>query len=267
MSQSQDGTRTLALVGWDEQRFERGEYGPDDRAGVDAAFDRGSMSVDVCPVRYECRDGHETFQGITRDLDRTREPVAMLPDVPRTTAFLTRAEYRPYTAVETAVVCVARDADDALATAVWLANGSETDRDLQQNVRLHRGGGVGPSIAAVSDDDVLGALFADEPDRCILTGRPTTSHLLEVPYRYFPILDGSKRTERGVPRVPSTVGSLVGVVSHTAWKDHGLEPVDVRAPLDRVEAGTWVLEDDVVRVLEGADASNFTLERLGESRT
>lgn len=267
MSRSQDEIGTLAIDRWKERRYERGQYGPDDRTGVDAVFERGSMTLAVRPVFYQCLDGHEEIRGLTTDLDRTREPVAMLPDVAPRTAFGTCAEYRPYSSEESAVVCVANDADDALAAAVWLATGSDDDRDLQQHVHLHRGERVGLSLAAMSDDDVLETLFADEPDRCVLSGRPTSGHRVELPYRYFPALDGSKRTPRGVPRVPCTVGSLIGVVSHTAWVDNDLDAVDFGAPLERVDSGTWALDDEVLRAVDGAKAAEFALERLGENRT
>lgn len=258
-----DRDGTLALEGWDERRYDRGTYGPDDRAGVEAVFERGSMTLAVRPVRYECRDGHEEVRSLTTDLDRSRDLVTVLPDVPRRTAFATHAEYRPYSASKSAVVCVAHDADDALAAAAWLATGASDDRDLQRNVRLHRGERLGPSQAAVSDDDVLAALFAAEPDRCVLTGRPTTSHRIELPYRYFPALDGSKRTPRGVPRVPSTVHSLVGAVSHTAWEDYDLDTVEFGAPLERVDGGAWTLDSGVLRTVGDANAADFALERLG----
>lgn len=261
---SGDSIGTLALDGWDEQHYERGTYGPDDRTGVEAVFERDSMTLAVRPVRYACRDGHEEIRGLTTDQEYSRDLVTALPAVRRRTAFATHAEYRPYSAAKSAVACVAHDADDALAAAAWLADGTTDDRDLHQHVRLHRGEQLTRSQAAVSDDDVLAALFADEPDRCVLTGRPTTSHRIELPYRYFAALDGSKRTPQGVVRVPSTVRSLVGAVSHTAWEDNDLDAVAFGTPLERVEAGTWALNDDVLRAVDGANAADFALERLGE---
>lgn len=263
MSEIPEEGGTLPLDQWEEHSYERGQYGPDDRAGVDAVFEHGSMTLAVRPVRYECREGEEEIRGLTTDLDRSRQPVAMLPDVAPLTAFATVAEFRPYSTRESDVVCVARDADDALAAALWLAAGSTDDRDLQQHVRLHRGEGLARSIASVSDDDVVETLFADEPDRCILSGRPTSGHRVELPYRYVPELDGCKRTPRGVPRIPSTIGSLVGVVSHTEWEAHDLEAVEFDAALERLDPGTWTLNEDVLRAVGGANAANFAFERLG----
>lgn len=267
MSDIHGESGTLALEEWNEHSYERGQYGPDERAGVDATFERGSMTLAVRPVRYECREGEEEIRGLTTDLDRSREPVAMLPDVAPLTAFATVAEFRPYSTRESDVVCVARDADDALAGALWLAAGSTDDRDLQQHVRLHRGEGLARSVAPVSDDDVVETVFADEPDRCILSGRPTSGHRIELPYRYVPTLEGCRRTPRGVPRIPSTIGSLIGVVSHTEWEANDLDAVEFDAALERLDPGTWTLDEDVLRAVGGANAANFAFERLGADQS
>lgn len=267
MAESGEEWSTLSLEGWDRRRYEHGTYGPDGRDGVDAAFERETMSLAVRPVRYECTEGRETLRGLTTDMERTRDLVGMLPDVDVLTAFATIADYRPYSTDESAVLCVARDADDALAAAVWVAHDVTGDRDLQRNVGLHRGDRVGRSLAPVSDDDVLATLFADEPDRCVLSGRPTTSHHIRLPYRYFPVLSGTRRTPDGVPRFPSTVDSLVGAVSHTAWENEGLDEVAFDTPLERVDDSTWALDEAVLDAVADANAADFALDRLGSDST
>jgi len=247
---------------WTETAFDWGTYGPDEYDGLAATFEHESMTVSVVPVRYECSDGRERLRALDGDLERTRrEQTAYLVDVPRRTAFATHVECRPYSSTESAVPFVAADAGDALAVAVWLTRDADTDRDLWQAVRAHRGE---RPAATVSDDDALAALFAADPTNCLFTGQPTTSHRLRLPYRYVPALENGPRTSRGVVRFPSTVDSVVGAVSHTAWEEHGLADASTDTSVTRSGAGEYELHDEVLSAVADADASALSLRRLGE---
>lgn len=257
---------TLAVPdGWTETSYETGTYGPDDRDGIEATLDREDASLEVLPVSYRRSEGSETVESLTGEYRATRDDPAGEGRVPETTAFATVARFAPYERERTAIVTVAADADDALAVAAWLAAGSGDAADLQRNVRLHAGN-LPPSRKepALPDDDVLATLFAAEPERCVLTGKETRSHRIRVPYRYVPLLDGARETARGVPRFPSTVRGLVGVVSHAAWEDQGLDGVAFDEPLERVEPGRYRLDPDVAGALDAAEAERFALARLGD---
>lgn len=247
--------------GWTETTFDRGAYGPDDRDGLVAAFERDAMRASVVPVRYECADGEERLRGLTTDLERSRrERTTFLPDVRPRTAFATQLEYQPYASAESSVVCVAADAGDALAVATWLTDAT-THRDLQRAVQAHRGD---PAAAGtgISDDDALAALFADEPTRCPFTGSPTSSHEIDLPYRYYPALENARRTPSGRPRFPGTVATLAAAVSHTAWTEHDLGALEFGAPVERAEPGVYELDGAVASAMADADAGAFTLRQL-----
>lgn len=250
---------------WQEANFERGRYGPDDLPGLEARFEQESMTVMVASVRYRCDGGRERIRGLTTDFDRSRrEQTAVLPDVSHRTAFAVRAAYQPYATTETAVVAVAADADDALAIALWIANFATTDRSLQRTVHTHQGQQPAAAGGQVSDDDALGVAFADEPDRCLFTGRPTSSHQLRVPYRYLAVLDERPTSGNGRLRFPSTVETLVASVSHTAWEDRRLGTVDLQQPMAREGPGEYALDPGAIDALQGGDASACVLRRLGD---
>lgn len=266
MTDAESTTRLAPGEAWTESQHERGTYGPDDRDGRTVAFERGTMEVAVLPVRYAREEGRETVTALTRDLDfERRSPASFVSAVPRTTAFATYVGCEPVGSVRQDVVCVADDADDALAVACWLAGAADDDRSLAQHVRVHRGEqGLADPQAGVSDDDALVALFAADPDRCVVTGSPTSSHGVDLPYRYAPLLADLPHTKRGVPRFPDTVRTLAGSVSHRAWEERGFDDVDVSAPLERVDAGEYRLDEGVAAVVEDLDASRFALRRLGD---
>lgn len=253
---------TLALPDeFEETRFERGRFGPDDREGFVATVERATTTLSVLPVRYERTDGSETVTALDGDFEFERA-FAAGGDVARTTAFALRVRVRPFEKRHESLACIAADAGDALAAAVWLARASDDDAAMARHLRLHAG--TQPSSRArpvLSDDDVLTALFADEPTRCVLTGKQTRSHEIRVPYRYAPLLDGIRYTDAGVVRFPTIVSGLAGAVSHAAWTDRDLDDVDFGAPLERDAPGRYSLDADAAAVLSDALAERFALRR------
>lgn len=248
--------------GWAETSFERDAYGPDDRDGFVAAVDRADATIEVIPVRYRRMEGTEVVTAITEEWEAGRNDPSVPPrDVEPVTAFATRLTYTPFDTERQEVVCVAIDAGDALAVAVWLADASADARELRRHVNNHAASGS-PTGASLSDDDVLAATFADEPARCVFTARETRSHRVELPFRYVPLLSGARRTQPGVPRFPSTVRVLEGVVSHAAWEEHGLADVAFGAPIERTGPGEYRLTADVADAVAGTDAEAYALRRF-----
>lgn len=262
---SEDAYLTLP-EGWAEARFERESFGSDAVTGLRVTVEREDATMDVIPVRYRRAGGEETVRALGDDWRASRaDPSVPFSDVAPTTAFATRLTYAPHERVRDEAICVAADAEDALAVAVWLAAASEDADDLRRHVDLHSGSGSpSPNRPVLSDDEVLAAAFADEPNRCVRTGKETRSHLVALPYRYAPLLSGIRRTRGGVVRFPPTVERLVGAVSHTAWEERDLANVDFEASVERVEPGRYRLAPDVVDAVAGADAEAFALRRLGE---
>lgn len=259
----------LALpAGWTETRYETSGYGPDDAPGFDAAFEHegGSMEAAVRPGRFRRREGRERFEALDADVEitSTDPAVADRPDLPSTTVFAATVAFRPGSRTRQAALCFAADASDALAAVIWLLEASETDWELNRNVALHAGEPVSGVRGVVPDEDALAAALATTPERCVFTGRPTRSHTLSLPLRYAPALSGYPTTDRGVPRIPPTVGTLRGAVSHAAWEDHDLAALDTGVPLEREAAGVYRLDEDVLGVVAGLDATRFALRPLGE---
>lgn len=255
---------TLSLPeGWEEARFDRDTFGPDDRDGLLASLTRESATIEVLPVRYHREDGVETVTALTDDWEGgRRDPTVPIPDVDPVTASATRLTYTPFDSVREEVVCVAADPGDALAVGLWLAGASADARELRRHVNNHAGSGA-PTGVPLSDDDVLTAAFAEEAERCVFTAKETRSHSVRLPYRYAPLLSAARRTGPGVPRFPSTVGHLTGVVSHAAWDEHALHEVDFDAPLERDGPGEYRLDSAVVDAVAGTDAESYALNRLG----
>jgi hypothetical protein len=264
---SQAGGRLSLADGWREAAFDRGAYGPDDRAGLTATLEHETedVSLRVVPVRYACTDGRERLDSLTDDLSMEwREAASFTADVTERTAFATVVETRYLRPEHWSVATVARDAGDALAVAVWLADGAETPHDLTARVRFHRGE-QSTSEVVVADDDALSAAFAEEASQCLATGKPTRSHEVTLPYRYLAAAADPPRTDRGVIRFPSRVDSLAGVVSHSAWSDADLDDVDFWSPIERVEAGTYELDPTVAGLVADGDPTRLVLRHLGEA--
>lgn len=262
-SDGRDG-RLAVPDDWTEVEYERGTYGPDDRPGVAAAFERGSARVAVAPVRFERTAGEERFEALAADwTTERRQPTAITDDVAACTAFAVRLAFEPFATRQTALPVVARDAGDALAVAVWLSNAADDDRALGRALKVHWGN-TGATGASVSDDDALGAYFAPEPAACAVTGKPTRSHVVDVPYRYVAALPDPPRTGGGVLRFPSTIATLVAAVSHDAWATLGLEDVGFDAPPERDEAGVYRLPAEAVAAAAEMDGERLVCRRLGE---
>jgi len=255
---------TLSLPGvWEETGFERGQYGPDDAEGLTVTFEGPDATIEVLPVRYRRADGLETVSALDGDWEGGRsDPAVSLPDVGPLTAFATRLRFTPFDVERDSAVCVAADAGDALAVGLWLGTAAADAGELRRHVNNHAGSGA-PSGVAVADDEVLAAVFADEPTRCVFSAKETRSHRIELPYRYAPLLSAARRTDPGVPRFPSTVGRLEGMVSHAAWEEHDLGDVAFDAQIERTGPGEYHLPEPVAEAVAGTDAESYALRRLG----
>ncbi|MFB6254392.1 MAG: hypothetical protein ABEI06_07275 [Halobacteriaceae archaeon] len=265
MSES-NAVETLAIpASWEETTFTRDSFGPDDRAGIIAIFTAGTRSIAIEPVRYSYADGQERVTGLNRDIDISRpDPLSEDYTVPRQTAFAVIVSYQPFSRSEENIVCISHDPDDALAISIWLADIGKNDRKLQRAIKRHAGVPVSTSQVMVSDDDALSTLFTNNPTQCVITGKPTQSHSIEIPYRYYKYFDGMITTEVGMPRFPTTVHSIRGQISHNAWVDGDFDAIDFNAQLDRKTAGEYRFPQNTINVAEDMKAQYFTLRTLDD---
>jgi|GEM_PF-6121186 len=234
--------------GWRETRY--------DAERVAFVHEGGSPTLDVVAGEFEREDGAERFVADTDtgpfESERTR--LDERPDIPSSEFVGVLAGVGG----ERSLFAVAADRDDALAAAVWLATVADSDRAMRRATGLHEGARVSGFRAVVPDDDAVVASLAEEPERCVFTGKRTRSHELTLPYRYLPGLDNYPRTPLGTPRVPVVVTPLVGAVSHTAWEDRELGSIDFDVPLERVESGVYRYDSAVSDAITGADFERFT---------
>jgi hypothetical protein len=261
--------QTLRLPdGWAEAEFERGRYGREDVEGFTVTFEAasGDASLDVLPVRYERTAGTTHLRGLTSDLDHrgSGSDVHGPSNVDQRTAFCLRATFTPFSSTTQMAYTVTRSADDALAVACWLADGCDNARELQRQVEVHGGFGVGTTSAAeLSDDELLDARTADAPDRCLYTGSKTSSHAVTLPLRYAVAIDDYPLTGAGVPRVPTTFDRFEAAVSHDAFTDRSL-PESFDEGFDREAPGVYTLAEDHASALVDGTVGYLCLRRLGE---
>ncbi|MFB6119708.1 MAG: hypothetical protein ABEJ68_01165 [Halobacteriaceae archaeon] len=260
-------TRYTLSAGWREAAFERDSYGPSNTPGLAATFDHESLddTVRVLPVRYGCTDGEESLTALTTDFAvEWRDPAAYTPDVPEQTVFAVVADCERLTPDFRRIATLTRDADDALAIATWLMDGADGGRDVARRVISHRGEQFAVTTdPALADDDVLATRLDDAPERCLLTGKPTRSHVVDVPYRYAATLPDVPTSARSVVRFPSRLDTLHAAFSHAAWTDRDLHDGAFDAPLERVSPGTYELGAAASVVADGA-FERFALGRLGD---
>lgn len=249
---------------WTERTFERGAYGPANRAGIVARFAAasGDAVLELTPVRYERRDGRDRFSSHVDEFDHEAGTLAIRgpTEIPRRTAFAVRARFSPLARDREVVFAAPWDAEDALAVALTLARNCPDGRALRDAVQAH--GGAGGGVPSLSDEEVLDATLADEADRCLFDGVPTSSHGLRLPLRYAVRTADYPHTDVGVPRIPTLFARFEAVVSHAAWTDHSLSAPDLAAPIERRGPGAYSLPDGDA-VADGT-AAHLTLLRHGD---
>lgn len=263
--------RTIGAVGedgllalpdpWTETAFERGEYAlaGEQREGLAATFDGPEgTSTGVVPVAFE-----HTTRGRLRverlDGEAMVDRTAVPPETPvdRRVAFATELAYERAGSQRQVAYTVAEDAGDALAAACWLATAVGRGYSPDRAVRRHRG------TDGTSDDDRVAATLRGAADRCLVSGRPTSSHPVALPLRYGPLLSGYPTAFREVPAVPSRVGGLRAVVSHSAWEDLDLDESAFEAPVERAASGEYRLSPAVAAAVRGAPAERVGYRELG----
>lgn len=255
---------------WTEQSYRTDTFGPDDRAGIEATLERDfeddpPVTIEVLPVRYRRTDGEERIDWLTQDLEFSRQDFFRSGDVAPTTAFAVTATYTPVSRQEQDLVCVAADADDALAIAVWLANHTDSGRDMREHLRIHVGNHPNPKTQDLNaGDEILEARLPAMVENCLVSGTPTSSHQVRIPYRYYPYIPDAPHTSHGVPRFPSTVDSLSAVIAHRVWTDHDLSEELFTAPLDRRNPGEYALSETLCELLGEAAIDRVALNRLGD---
>ena len=251
--------------GWTERAFERGEYRGEPGLHATLTTDEEDATLSVLPVRYERVDGRDRIDGLDSDFEHRSGTVGPHgpTDVSPRTAHVLRAQFATTARDRDVVYAVTASPDDAFAVACHLARAADDGETVADRVVDHGGSGVGPTGAtALSDDEVADATFADRPERCLFTGKPTSSHGLSVPLRYAVGAGGYPHTDAGVPRVPTLVARFDALVSHGAWTDQSLASFDPTAPVERDGPGEYTLPD--ADALADGDAERLALVRHGE---
>lgn len=248
---------------WTETAFERGEYAVagERREGLAATLEGEDATTAVVPVAFEhTARGKLLVERLGGDTIVEGSTVPPETVVSRRPAFATELTYERGGAERSTAYTVTEDADDALAAACWLAVAVARGRSPDRAARRHRG------TDGTSDDVRVTGKLRGTADRCLVSGRPTSSHPVELPFRYAPLLAGYPATFRDVPAVPSRVGGLRAVLSHSAWTEHDLEERAFESPLEREGAGQYRLSPSVAAAVRGAPAERVGYRELGAQR-
>lgn len=265
-----DHTKLTLGKEWTEERFETGEWGPSNKPGIDAMFEcehHGEVtSIQVAPVRYERQGRKETLHGFSRGYraETQSDEIGQAPDVNVMTAFRVHLAYSPIGGQEFTNYTIAADAGDALAVACWLSQYATDGITFEELVHTHNGTDPSDHREHQPDDnDRVERAFAEQPERCLLTEKRTQSHVVDIPYRYGPLLKGFPTTYQGVPCVPSDISSIVGVISHSAWQEHDVADNLFTAPVQRTAEGEYTLDEEVIELLREKQADAVAVRRLG----
>jgi|GEM_PF-514841 hypothetical protein len=246
---------------WEETMFERGEFGPENAAGIEAKFKTGAHSIHLMPVVFERAGREERIEGATADSGMTKfgSEIEEKPDFGPETVFAVQLDYSTFTSQEMEFYAVCRNSGDALAVACWLMN-VETTAELEEVVKIHNGTMMDSYID--SDEEALEDLRAQEATNCLLTGSPTQSREVMVPFMYAALFEGYPASHLDMPAVPHAVDGFEAVVSHTAWKNHDLSEGAFEGTVEREAAGRYVLPAGVVELVDGAPAERVRVKVL-----
>ena len=112
-----------------------------------------------------------------------------------------------------------------------------------------------------TDEERVEDVLVENRNRCFYSGKTTWSHLLRLPFRYAPLLEGCPENIEGRPAVPSRVGRLQVVVSHTEWQNRPLSEGALTEPMQRAAGGVYQLPDEVVERADGFPAATTEFTR------
>jgi hypothetical protein len=257
---------TLSLPdAWTETGFERGTYGPDDAAGLDARFEHGGGDAHLAvePVCYRRSEGDEVARGLTSSFEHESFNPDAPGSVPERTVFAVQFGFRTVGRPTEGAFCLCTDADDALAVAVSLAALTDGPKDLRDHVRHHGGEGRGTRVVPSDREVLAGSLAAlgpdPDPERCPFAGVPTGSHRLSIPVRYAVAVEGYPRTDAGMVRLADRCRAFRAAVSHREWTDRDLGAVDFEADLEREGPGEFRLDGPAAAALSGVDPARLAL--------
>lgn len=251
--------------GWTERTFDRGEYGGDLGLVARLASDAGEATLSVLPVAYERRGFRDHIDGLSDDFEHHSGTVAVHGprDVRSRTAHVLDVQFAPNKREREVVYAVTASPDDALAIACYLARAADDAAAMRDRVEDHGGSGVGPTgSTALSDDELADETFGDDPDRCLFTGKRTSSHRLRIPFRYAVATDRFPHTDVGVPRAPTLLAGFDAVVSHDAWTAQSLGSVEPTTRIRRSGPGAYELPDG--DAFSEGSADRLVLVRHGE---
>lgn len=248
---------------WTETDYKTGEYGPENTQGIEANFQASSndANIEILPVKYQCDQHQQRVHGLTKDVSAvsTSEEIANLPTTDPITTFAVCLQYRPVASPEVECYTYTASAGDALAVTCWISQFESDPMLIEDLINAHEG-----VHEHLSDDKArLNNAFGDTASRCLFEGKVTQSHEVEIPFRYGPVLEAFPETHLGVPCVPKAIDCLVGVVSHSAWEEHGLTENAFKSPVERIGPGEYELDQRVSEQLQDVSVSELTPRYLG----
>ncbi|MDS0243174.1 MULTISPECIES: hypothetical protein [unclassified Haloferax] len=257
--------------GWTEKSFERGTYGSEDTPGVEAQFTAAeNTELRIDPVEYDVVGRRRRIQGLEADFesrvhsdDVATEARKSGGQIYEPCLFAVRAYYAPISSPEVSTYTLTTDADDALAAVCWLSHATDP-MSLGQAIEraLQAQAGEDPDHYGIdypTDEERIENVFVEDPNRCFYSGKTTRSHLLRLPFRYAPLLEGYPENAEALPAVPSRVGGFEVAVSHTEWSDRGLSEGQLEEPIEHVDTGVYQLPHDVAEQADGfpVEATSF----------
>lgn len=93
-----------------------------------------------------------------------------------------------------------------------------------------------------------------------LLRKDSADHLLRLPFRYAPLLDGYPENVEALPAVPPRIGGFQVAVSHTESSTRSLSEGVLEKSMERVDDGVYQLPSNIAEQAEGfpAEATGFT---------
>ena len=259
---SDDYQITLA-DGWVEETFERGTYGPENTDGLSIQFSAGrEAEIHVVPVEYEVVGRRRRIQGLESDTEfqiisdeSVLEAHRAGGHVYEPCLFAVQAHYTPISSPELAIYTLTTDADDALAAACWLSHATDPmgpGKAIDRVILAQEGGDPDHyGIDYPTDEQRFEDALVDEPNHCFYSGRTTRSHIIRLPFRYAPLLEGYPENVEELPAVPPRIRGLRVAVSHIEWQDRDLSEGSLTEPMNRLEEGVYQLTEDVAKQVNG----------------
>lgn len=169
--------------------------------------------------------------------------------------FAVRAYYALISSPEISTYTLTTDADDAIAVACWLSHATDPMSLGQAIERVIQAQSADDpdhyGIDYPTDEERVEDVLVADPNRCFYSRKTSRSHLLRLPFRYTPLLEGYPENAETLPAVPPLVAGFEVAVSHTGWSERLLPKGTLEAPMERVEGGVYQLPSHVAQQADG----------------